>query len=199
MSENKGYAKIKTPWLRWLFRAPLTAVVSHWFFQGILYMDWGERIFKFLLDVSMALLFLLVIHQWLNLWVSFLFAILLAHTLNFIFNAHLWGALKHYGLVRNTFEAYHRYVELLEGRINAEVSLQEWFLIGSQLEGEWTPGSDIDLRLVRKSGWGNWLKACIFVMVERSRAFFAHFPMDIYVIDNLDHLLKMEKGQIEKE
>ncbi len=61
----------------------------------------SERIFKILLDAGLIFIFMLVFIQWLNIRISGLLAILLAHTISFIFNAHRWWAVKHNNLVRN--------------------------------------------------------------------------------------------------
>lgn len=188
---NKYAKQVQSSLLKRLLEQPLVGVATHWTFQGMLYMDSTERRFKIVCDA----LFSLLGFAWLKRHVPTGFALssafFLAHTLNFFFNAQLWVALKHYGMVQLTYEAFEGYSRRLADRIRREPTLCYAALYGSRVRDEWHPGSDLDVRVVRRAGWWYGLRACCFVMSERTRALWAGFPLDIYLLDSLEPLSKM--------
>jgi len=62
---------------------------------------------------------------------------------------------------------------------------------GSYVRGEWKPSSDLDVRLVRRAGFVSGLRACWFLLRERTRAFWMRFPLDIYVADGFASLERL--------
>lgn len=174
-----------------MLKHPLPAVVLHWVFQSLFYMDPTERWFKIGLDGIMTGAFMLILGPYLLLAPALILSFLAAHTLNFLLNGQLWGALKQYGLVHIPPETYKRYVLGLSQRGCEECSIQHLYVYGSLARQEWTPASDLDVRLVRYPGLSNGLRACWFVLKERSRALFVRFPMDIYVVDRMSGLEKL--------
>lgn len=184
-AETKGYAKLGDGFLGRLARRPAVAVASHWLFQSVFYMDRTERTFKLGLELTLLLAFGMGLAPLLPAEVAWLLALVLAHSVNFLCNGHLWGALKHYGLVQHSYEEFDAYVQHLGERVRREPSILRSTVIGSVSRGAWKPTSDIDVRLVRRAGLSNGLRACWFVMGERTRALLAGFPLDMYVLDNV--------------
>lgn len=176
---------------KWLLEQTATGCVIHWVFQGILYADRTERWFKIGLDLILTLILGLFFSGWMRPVSAWISAFLCAHTLNFIFNAQLWVLLKHYGLVRNSYQDFETYIEAFRKRVERQPSIQYAAVYGSYVRGEWKPSSDLDVRLVRRAGLLNGLVACWFLMVERTRAFFRRFPLDIYVADNFESLERL--------
>jgi len=160
-------------------------------FQGLLYADPTERWFKLALDAVLTLAFWLIFAPWLSGPTAWIAAFLCAHTINFLFNAQLWVLLKHYGLVRNSYQDFEEYIRDFGTRVNAEKSMQYVAVYGSYVRGEWKPSSDLDVRLVRRAGFVNGLRACWFLLRERTRAFWMRFPLDIYVADGFASLERL--------
>lgn len=193
VKEVRGYAHVSHAALRCLLRSPLAALAAHWLFQGLLYMDAAERRFKLLLDVLLTVLMaipLLLCFRGRTAWAA---AFLLAHTLNFLLNGQLWGVLKHYGIGRLSRAGFHSYLCRLACRIGNEPSILWAGVYGSLVRGNWSSTSDLDIRLVRKPGVINALRACLFVLSERSRALIRRCPLDIYVLDDLGQLAAMRE------
>ena len=186
-----GYAKFKTGILRRLLRHPLAAVAMHWAFQSLFYMDRTERRFKLLLDVTLGVAGMALLSIWCSWPIAWTLAFLAAHTLNFLFNGHLWGALKHYGLVSVSYEAFSSYAQGFGARARRETSIRRVAIYGSLARHCWSTSSDLDVRLVRKPGLINGARACWFVLRERSRALIARFPLDAYVLDDERSLQKL--------
>jgi L-malate glycosyltransferase len=192
MSEKKaGYAKFKLKPVTWLVRYPLVAVVMHWAFQSLFYMDVTERWFKLAIDSLLTLGGGLILSRWWPWPIAWLAAFFMAHTLNFLLNGQLWGVLKHYNLVRSTPEQFEAYVQNFVNRARREPAIRSVVVCGSVSRREWQPSSDFDARLMREAGWGNGLRACWFLLRERSRALTAVFPLDVYVLDNETSLKKL--------
>jgi hypothetical protein len=181
--------------VQWLLHQPVVGIAIHWIFQGMLYMDVTERCFKITIDIVLTVGFAAALSSWVDLPAVLIAAWLVAHTLNFFFNAHLWVLLKHYGLMSNSFERYQGYVIAFQKRVQREMSIDRAGIYGSLSRDQWSPTSDLDVRLVRKAGCMNGIRACWFVMGERSRALFAKFPLDVYVLDNACSLAKMNADE----
>lgn len=170
--------------------------LSSWIFQGTLYMDTTERYFKLILDLIMVLPLFLILNYYLNLLTSILLAIILAHTLNWIFNGQIFVVLKNLKLIQTSEQSFKAYLDGIKIRVENESSIIAAAAYGSISREKLKETSDIDIRIIRKSGFINGLKSCIFVLKERSKSFFNKFPLDIYVLDSIDMIgvhIKNEK------
>jgi hypothetical protein len=192
---NKYAEKFQSKIMQWLLHRFLVGIGVHWVFQGLLYMDLTERRFKLMLDVILTVVGGIILSRWLPWPLGGLIAFLIAHTLNFLFNAQLWVVLKHYGLVSHTYETFENYTRDIAKRINAEPSLMYAAVYGSRVRAAWRPSSDLDIRLVRGYGWKNGVRACSFVLIERTRAFWRGFPLDIYVLDSFVPLSRLRADE----
>jgi hypothetical protein len=194
-----GYAKVKWRAMRQLLCHPIVAVATHWAFQSLLYMDPTERLFKLTLDAMLTLAGSTLLSAWLPRQIAWPTAFIVAHTLNFLFNGHLWGVLKHYGLVSYTPEVFRIYVKALGRRAQLEPAIQYVVICGSLSRQQWSASSDLDARIIRNPGFINGLRACWFLLRERSRALVARFPLDVYVLDDEVRLqqLNVEEPLIE--
>ena len=194
-NELEVYGKINYPILGRMLRYPATALASHWLFQGLLYMDKTERLFKLGLDAILTLTGYLVLQRWLSPAPLFGVTFFTAHTLNFLFNGQVWGVLKGYGMVEMERADFDTYTTGIVNRARREPSIDKLLLYGSLARKQWTVTSDFDARIVRKTGHINGLRACWFVLRERSLALFKQFPIDIYVLDSVTFLDKMRNDE----
>ena len=182
--EDPIYAVSEVRLFRPFLNRKLPAILVHWLFQGLLYMDATERAFKLSIDLALTALFSVVLVQWLPWYTSVGVSLLLAHTINYLCNAQIYVVLKHFGDVRYTWEEVEAYIKGLKERIVNEPGIRYAAAYGSLARGEMKPTSDLDVRLVRGPGFINGVRACWFVLRERSRAFWRRFPLDIYVLDS---------------
>ncbi len=177
------YAKATSEALKKMMKHPVPAVLSHWLFQSLFYMDATEKWFKIGLDASITMLVGLIFSLRFHSLVPWLVAFLFAHTVNFLFNGHLWGVLKHYGVIQIDRADFEKYVMSFQKRAQAQNSIEKILVFGSLARGQWKNNSDFDARIIRKSGLKNGIDACLFLVCERSRAFIHEFPVDIYILD----------------
>ena len=190
-----GYSKVEAKLIRRLLGRPPVALGSHWLIQSLLYMDRTERSFKVLLDIGLTIAGRFILGVQLSRKLSWTLAFMIAHTMNFLFNGHVWGVLKHYGRVSQTWDAFTTYVDSMVARVRSEPSLEYAAVYGSLGRDEWQPSSDLDMRLVRKTGWYNAARACLFALAERTRALFLVFPLDLYVLDSFASLDRMRMDE----
>lgn len=167
---------------------------SSWLFQGILYMDTTEKLFKILIDILFFMPIYFVLRSYCLLSVSV--AIVLAHTINWIFNGQLFVLLKNLKLTKTKSECFIQYLNELKKRIEKENSILAAAAFGSLSREQLKEISDLDVRIIRKRGVVYGLRACFFVLLERSRAFFNKFPLDIYVLDSFKSLTKLNEQPI---
>lgn len=183
MKARKIYCKFESKWLQRLVGNILVAVAMHWTMQGMLYADGTERNFRIALDLAITMVSAFVFSFWWSWPVALIAGFFMAHTLNFFFNAHLCALSKDYGLVRHTYDEYQKYVQNFNTRVQREPAIAHVALRGGLTRQSWTPYSDLDVRLFRKPGFTNGLRASWFLLTERTRALFAWFPLDAYLRD----------------
>jgi predicted nucleotidyltransferase len=171
-----------------ILSSPLLVLLRYWLVQGVLYMNWVERLHRFALEV--LLIALLV---WLfgllgdGIWV-WIAAFLAGHTLNAIFNGHPFAVLVHDAGVRSV--CYYRdrdrflgYVKDMQARFERDhpTYLAGALVFGSIVRGVFRPTSDLDARYITMPGIWNALRTAHLVFLERLRATLKGFPMDIYM------------------
>lgn len=177
------------------FRFPIL-LFSSWTFQSILYMDKTEKFFKILLDILFFSLFYFALSsntpsQW-NAPVS----LIIGHTLNWVLNANVFGTLKLLGLTRTKPERFATYLDSVNNRVAKEKSILILAVFGSLSRRGLEETSDLDIRIVRRKGLVNGLKACLFCLLERTRAFTQRFPLDIYLLDDSEKLSRLSENPV---
>lgn len=175
---------------RWL-QNPASALAVHWLFQGMLYMDRTERLFKLSLDALLVAPCFLLYQMRLSPVLSLLAALVTAHTVNFLGNGHLWGAMKHFGVVQTSWNDFDAELQRLHERVNRQRYIDFAGVYGSLARDAWSPSSDLDVRIVRAPGLASALSVCWFAVCERARAIAVRFPLDLYVFDSVARLAGM--------
>lgn len=174
-----SYCKIETGLIKRVYSYFIIALFSHWLFQGLLYMDRYERGFKILTEI---LAFSVIMFIFRPITVErVVFVALVAHTINFLFNGHFWGLAKHYGLCRTDTARLTEYTISIKNRLINYKCFSACYIFGSFARGELGRGSDLDVRLVRNSGFANGVISSMLIARERTLALIGIVPLDIYV------------------
>lgn len=195
---SKSYVKTSIPLINELFKFKFFIVMSNWIFQGMLYADKTERAFRLFLDLLLTLiLYLFFINLPLDIPAGFAFSFFAAHTANWIFNGQLFVLGRYLGIKPKKNNEFCKYMNELKNRAEREKSIQLVAVYGSMSRKELNENSDLDVRIIRKEGIFNGLRACLFGLSERTRALFNKFPLDLYIIDSKDHLSKIRKDEID--
>ena len=185
-------AQVFRPFLRW----KATALLIHWIFQGLLYMDKTERYFKLSIDILFTITIGLILSIWFSWQMSVFVGFISAHSINFFFNSQIYVVLKHFGSVRHTKTEMDKYIAKLKHKIQRESSIRCGFVFGSLSREELKETSDLDVRLIRNPGFRNALSSCFFLMFERFSAFLNKFPLDIYLLDSEAPLSRLRKDEL---
>jgi L-malate glycosyltransferase len=171
-------------------------VAVNWFFHGFLYMDATEKAFYVLLD---GLMFfpVLVSFRLLNFTIiaSAVTALIIAHTIHWLIDGHLYVLLKNFGICRTRLNKFAEYVEGLRQRASAEKSILLVAAFGSLSRDQFLETSDLDIRIVRKMGILNGFRACCFAFMERTRALATKIPLDVYTLDGYGSLSKLSPDE----
>ncbi len=173
----------------------LIIILINWTFQSILYMDKTERIFKISIDLVLFCCFFIIFQNLMILFFNIIAAFIIAHSVNWILNGHIFALLKTFGVVKTKPSSFQLYIDELKERGSKEKSIKCIAIFGS-ISRELNETSDLDVRIVRKKGFINGIRSSLFVMIERSKAFFKGFPLDIYLLDNEKNLFDLREKPI---
>lgn len=168
-----------------IIRYGIVTIISAWVFQGTLYANWRDNFVKFLLDIIFTLLFSIVM-PW---WIGFL----IAHTLNYCFNAQAKAVYNHMGAGNKSASDFYKGVIAMKKRAEKTDCLAAVIAYGSLSRGCYKPTSDIDVRFIPKHGEWNFWKATFWTLKERIISFATNFPLDSYVF-SLEHTIKVMRS-----
>jgi predicted nucleotidyltransferase len=183
------------PWLRPLLGNVAFALLVHWCFQGLLYADRTERAFKVGLTATGAILLTGFLGLFLPLGWAFVIALVVAHTLSFAMNSHPFVVLKHFGMVKTGQKEVEGVIQRLATESSREPGIVWAGVYGSLARNSWNEFSDLDVRLVRRPGWANGIRACWFLLRQRALATWQRFPLDMYVLDSPKLLERMRADE----
>lgn len=171
-----------------ILSSPIPVLLRYWLVQGVMYMNWVERIHRLVLEavLILALVWLLGLVGS-GIWVLVV-AFLAGHTLSGIFNGHPFAVLAHDAGVHSV--CYYRdksrfldYVEGMRARLERDQPdyLAGALIFGSIVRGVFRPSSDLDVRYIPMPGFMNAFRTAHLVFLERLRATLRGFPMDAYM------------------
>ena len=177
------------------------ALIRGFLHQGFSYLDTTERFARIVLEILPAVFLVWVISVLTNLSGTNLrlwcVSLLIIHALNWVFNFNWWaGILFAFPSLRNPGErSTCRYLNTMGERLKKNLSLSGVMVFGSVSCGQWHNRSDLDIRLLRRPGLINGFSAVMFLLRERLIAVFLRQPLDIYLADDIDFLMKMRKDE----
>ncbi len=167
-----------------------------WLFQGALYMEWRELIFRIAIELLLTVIVYFSFYEFpAPVWLL-VASLLLAHTAMWVFNGHIWALSigQNRRLARNKPEEILSYLDGLYDRVNNVSSIESCIIFGSLSRGEFTEHSDLDILCCRKKGLLNSLVAFSLGMRERMIAFMRCMPVELYFYD-----MTVFRGLDEKE
>ena len=190
------YRPVNWRWVQPLLRVRIIAVAVAWFFQGMLYAGRTEVIFRLVLCCVMTAILATLLNLVMPLPAAIVIGFIVAHTLNFLFNGQLYVVLKHFSPTGHDKESVFHHMVGLQRRLQREPSILAAGVWGSFARGEPNEYPDIDLRIIRRRGTVNGIRACWFLLTERTRALFLRLPLDGYIWDNLSGLSRLRQDEV---
>ena len=180
-------------------RVRYNVTIRNWIHQGFFYLDKTEMFYRLiweLIPFSFLFYFLNQIND-----ISWFYTVMISgffsHTINWIFNDNFWTCIMFtFPKILNPGEKLTiKYLSDLQIRTNNNESISGCMIYGSLSRGEWQIKSDLDIRILRKSGFLNGFKAYLFVFKERFIAVLKKQPLDIYLADSILFLKKMREDE----
>lgn len=196
MVKEKKYMTTRVSLINRLYRYKFFIILSNWTFQSILYMDKTERMFKILIElVLIAIIAPILLLSNVNIFIVLTISFMAAHTLNWLFNGHFFALSKWLGYSPNKGNMFEEYIDGIKIRAAKNSSVLLIMVYGSVSKFRSSASSDLDVRIVRRAGTVNGLRACFFCTKERATSFLCKFPIDIYVLDDVSRLSLMSKDE----
>lgn len=175
-------------------------LLRNWLHQALSYMDAGELMFRVLVEsLEIVVIYLVLVRLEVDLTTPLkaFFSVLIAHTINWIFNGNFW-ALWLFASPRaknRGEEATVKYLLEMAARLKRSGCIGGLALYGSAARGAWHGKSDLDIRIVRRKGLLNLVCANLLVMRERLLALIYRQPADLFLADGIDFLRKMRADE----
>ena len=184
-----------------LMRTPVV-LGRYWLFQGTYYMNWIERLHRFILEVLFSVLVWAVLCPIESEGWRLAGAFLVAHTANMVLNGHIFALFKHdlyWGGFYKQWNDFAAYVVGIQQRLYKRpcLGLDQAAVFGSLSHGHFNDCSDLDLRFIAHPGFWNGWRVAHRVFEERLRALSTGFPIDIYMFHSQSEL--GQKMNLERE
>lgn len=182
---KKIYGDFSRPWARPLLMRRRFVIAANWIFQGTLIMAMSERIFRFLLEITIAAISFALMSHSIPLVENVILSLFIAHTIDWSFNGNFWATQKFFGR-KSDPKRLIDFLRKLQKREHPNVAAIAVF--GSLSRGQLSLSSDLDMRVVRQKGLVSWMKTNLFVLRLRSMSFLKRLPIDILVMDKSEQI-----------
>ncbi|MHB8163127.1 MAG: nucleotidyltransferase domain-containing protein [Methanoregula sp.] len=90
-------------------------------------------------------------------------------------------------------EKFEEFSRALKAKIDSEPSIQAAAIFGSFAKKEAHIKSDLDIGIIRNAGFINGVRACFFVFLLRIHTVTYCLPVDLFLADSKDHLIRFWK------
>lgn len=196
MKEKKIPSWIHSQHLRQIIRSRVGIYISYWVFQGVLYMENAERLFKAFFECTFfAAYFLLWSLTGVTIYTRVVLAFCLSHTTNCIFNGNFFVLGRYLGFTRSEARTFIEYPRDIRERLVRKKSINAVAFFGSLSRGRFSSSSDLDMRIIPRQGIANGFIACFWAFIERTKALFHRYPLDLYVISTPASLKKINRNE----
>ncbi|MFA7156794.1 MAG: hypothetical protein WC123_03785 [Bacilli bacterium] len=173
----------------------------NWIHQALFYLDKTELFSRVVIEVFFILILAIFFAGGLDYaswspWDLF-FSFFIVHTLNWIFNGNWWACILFaFPNLKNPGEySTCQYLNNMATRLRNSSSISAILVFGSISREKWHGRSDIDMRILRKTGLFNAISAVMIQMRERFYAFFSKQPLDMYLADNIEFFKNLREDE----
>lgn len=197
MKEKKYSWMPRSRFLQALMQSPLGILAINWVFQGMRGMQRKELIFRVFLELIMMAVFAGFIGLVYGPVTALVLGFLLAHSINWLFNTHLWVCVRYFPVYSRSPAALEEFLSRAGVYLDSLEWLEEAVFIGSVGDHGrvCTDRSDIDLRLIFPAGCLNWLRTNLLLIRLRVSALFKVIPLDLYAYDTVSALDRFRQDE----
>lgn len=179
----------KKKFLSFLLNNKIFILIVNFFFQGMRYMSYGEKIFKLSITVSFAIIFYCISGD-------ILISLILGHLANYLLNGQFFVLFRYLSdrplMSKKKLSAY---IYLLEKKIKTYQPL-EVAIIGSFCRGKMSTNSDLDIRIYHKADVISSIKCYFMALTLRLHGLFIGFPVDVYCFSDLEFMRKIDVNEV---
>ena len=161
--------------------------LSAWILQGVHATNWREVVIRYAIDAVLTVGMVLLGVHW-------LFALIIAHSINFTLNGQLFAMFTHMGATGVKADKFLRCTTTMKNKIEKHRFINASIAYGSLSRGCYKRTSGIDIRLnTAKNGW--W-KTAFYAVWLRTWAFCVGYPLDMYCYDPEVVIKKMRTDEL---
>lgn len=162
---------------------------SNFVFQGMRYMEAGERTFKLAITLIIALLLFVI-------GVPLILSIIIAHAVNYIINGQFYVVYRYLSsnevLNKEELERYNVMVK----KLATSSEVLDVLYIGSFCRGNMKRTSDLDIRIYHGPSISDRFNTYLLAMKLRFLGLFYKFPVDVYCFSNLDFIKNIRQDEV---
>ena len=169
---------------------------TNWLMQGILHADKSERIYKIFFTLCITTIICLVYFfnndnvSLVDICISFISA----HTLNWAINCNFFVLLIHRTRIKKISKhKLFNHLKFIRKKFSKSKN-NDWVLYcvshGGICNGTMNEHSDIDICIIRKPGFINFIRSIFFYVIEKKIADYKGIPLDIFICDSPENCLK---------
>ena len=181
---------------RWKWMPSVFVVAVAWIFQGQFYASRTERLFRLTLEALLLVALAVPLTLVLQLPFALLLALILSHAGMFLLYGHFMAIWRHLGPTPYPASHMLSYTNDLKKRICREPSIVGAGLWGSFAREEPSAYPDLDVKLFRRPGLWQGVRACTFLLRERLRALIIGFPLDAALWENLGQMRPLREDEV---
>jgi hypothetical protein len=178
-----------------LLQNKFAIIFINWLFQGIFGMSRIDFFGKIAFEIFSFSILILLKNK--ITFTNVILSLLIAHTLNWLFNTHFWVLGRFIGITKTQTHGFYQYLEELQKRITVISGLSGVIVIGGASRGgEIRETSDLDIFFIAKPNLLSKFKALAFTIKERMTAVVFKFPLDLYLYENIAEMSKHRKDEV---
>jgi len=173
----------------------LSIIFINWLFQGMMGFSKIDLMGKFIFEL---ICFIIVMTFLGKISITGVISVLLiAHTLNWIFNTHFWVIGRYIGITNNPTCRHYNYLKKLQKRILKTNAFNGVIVLGGASRGEGVrKNSDVDIFFISNLDMKSKLIAVLLTIKERITAFLTRYPLDLYLYEKVDNMMKHRKDEV---
>ncbi len=168
----------------YVFQNKISLTIINWLFQGMRSMGAADLVGKVLLEIilfsiSFVILEGLIVYR-------IIIALIVAHTINWMINAHFWDVGRFIGITRTPPDRFFPYLRKVMDNVNDTNSIVAVIVIGGiSRNAGFKETSDVDMIFIKEKGVKNATISVLVTVRERAKAFITKFPLHLELYDSM--------------
>ena len=193
--KEKPQGRFEGTFLGSILKLRVAVIAANWLFQGMRYMNHYEIALKLVLDLLLMTVVTQLFLSELSLLPALLYSFVIAHTINWVINGHIFVLLRYVAPVPKTEAQFEHFIEKMKDSALSWSGIDGVAIYGSYCRGTLHKYSDLDVRVVTDPGAMAAISGSFFCFYQRLIAFFYLFPLDVYCCDKMEFLDQLREDE----